>query len=193
MRALELWTLVLAIAATMAAVALLAYALVESDPILISPAFGLGLVPWIGWALVRNRMVNAGKSGFDAALAADFAGAEAQWWKGSGLALDRAGQRLLVGGRDGVTVLKLSEIASLRYVPHEAGSVSAAGAGSMGVVGLILAVFAIGSATAGHVGSGLFIVPAGRKSLQVFGIGKKDAEDWVARITSAAPGIKVLD
>ena len=90
-------------------------------------------------------------------------------------------------------MLKLSEIASLRYVPQEVGSVSAAGAGNMGVVGLILAVFAIGSATAGHVGSGLFIVPRGRKALQVFGIGKKDAEDWISKLTAAAPGISVLD
>lgn len=98
--------------------------------------------------------------------------------------------RLLVGGRDGVTVLPLGEIASLRYVPHEAGSVSAAGAGSMGVLGLILAVFAIGSATAGHVGSGLFIVPStpGRKSLQVFGIGKKDAEDWMLQDRRGSAG-----
>lgn len=193
MRALELWTLVLAIAATMAAVALLAYALVENDPILISPAFALGLVPWIGWALVRNRMVNAGRKGFDAALAADFAGAEAQWFKGSGLALDRAAGRLLVGDRDGLTVLRLAEIASLRYVPHDAGTVGAAGAGNMGIVGLILALFAIGAATAGHVGSGLFIMPAGRKSLQVFGISKKDAEAWMAKLTAAAPGIAIID
>jgi hypothetical protein len=193
MRALELWTLVLAIAATMVAVALLAFALVENEPSLISPAFGLGLVPWIGWALLRNRMINAGRKGFDAALAADFAGAEARWFKGSGLALDRAGGRLLVGDRDGVTVLPLADIASLRYVPQEVGSVSAAGASNMGVMGLILAVFAIGSATAGHVGSGLFIIPAGRKALQVFGIGKNDAEDWVAKITAVAPGISVLD
>ena len=195
MRALALWTLVLAIAATMVAVALLAYALVENDPILISPAFALGLVPWIGWALVRARMVNAGKQGFDAALAADFAGAEALWCQGSGLALDRTGGRLLVAQRDGLTVLPLAEISSLRYVPHDVGSVSAAGAGSMGVLGLILAIFAIGSATAGHVQSGLFIVPStpGRKALQVFGIGKKDAEDWMAKIRAAAPGIAILD
>ncbi len=193
MRALTLWMLVLAIAADMAALALAAFAVIEGVPALIPAALLLGVVPWIGWALLQNRMVNAGKQNFDAALAADFAGAEAQWFKGSGLALDRTGGRLLVGDRDGVTVLKLSEIASLRYVPHEVGSVSAAGASNMGVVGLILAVFAIGSATAGHVGSGLFIVPTGRKSQQVFGIGKTDAEDWIEKITAAAPGIAILD
>jgi hypothetical protein len=193
MRALELWMLVLAIAADMAALALIAFALVENEPSLIAPGIALAFLPWIGWALVRNRMVNAGKTGFDAALAADFAGAEAQWFKGSGLALDRAGGRLLVGDRDGVTVLKLSEIASLRYVPQEVGSVSAAGASNMGFVGLILAIFAVGSATAGHLGSGLFIMPSGRKALQVFGLSKKDAEAWIEKITAAAPGITVLD
>jgi hypothetical protein len=193
MRALELWMLVLAIAADMAALALIAFALVENEPSLIAPGIALAFLPWIGWALVRNRMVNACKTGFDAALAADFAGAEAQWFKGSGLALDRAGERLLVGDRDGVTVLKLSEIASLRYVPQEVGSVSAAGASNMGVVGLILAVFAVGSATAGHLGSGLFIMPSGRKALQVFGLSKKDADAWIEKITAAAPGITILD
>jgi hypothetical protein len=192
MRALALWTLVLAIAATMGALALLAFALVEDEASLIAPAIALIVVPWIVWALVRLRMEGAGRKGFDAALAADFAGAEAQWFKGSGLALDRAGQRLLVGQRDGVTVLPLADIASLRYVPVEVGSVSAAGASNMGVVGLILAIFAVGAATAGHVQSGLFIIPAGGKSLQVFGIGKKDAEDWMAKITAAAPGISVV-
>lgn len=192
MRALDLLTLVLAIIGTMIGVALLAFAIVEREPGLIFPALAIAILPWGLWAFVRAKARDQGRKAFEVELAGDFAGAEAQWFKGSGLALDRTSRRLVVGGRDGITVLALSEIASLRYVPPEPGSVGAAGMNNAGLLGVVLAILTIGSATAGHVGSGLFIATSesNRKPLQVFGIPKKDAEAWIAKLTAAAPQIR---
>lgn len=194
MRALALLTLVFAIAASLGALGVLVYAIAARESGLIWPAIALAVVPWIVWAVVNGAARDQGRKAFDAAVAA-IPGAEAQWFKGSGIALDRAGGQVLTGGRDGTATLALADIASLRYVPPEAGNVSAAGMSNMGVIGLILAALAIGNATSSYVGSGLHIVPRapGRKPLHVFGIPKQDAEDWIAKLVAAEPAISVIE
>lgn len=194
MRGLALLTLILAIAATAGAAALLAFSIIEREPGLIWPAIALAIVPWVIWAVVNGAARNQGRKAFEAAVAG-LPAADAQWFNGSGIALDRAGRQVLAGGRDGTVMLGLADISGLRYVPPEAGNVSAAGMSNMGVVGLLLAALSIGNATASYVGSGLHIIPRapGRKPLHVFGIGKKDAEDWIARLVAAEPAISVLD
>ena len=110
----------------------------------------------------------------------------ANWYDGSGLALDRANGKLLVGSRGEVAVHALGDLTEVEFVPESAGSVSAAGVSNAGVLGAILALFAIGSATSGHLGSGLFLTLGGRK-WQVFGVDMEEAKLWMAELRQVAP------
>ncbi len=194
MRGLTFLLLVLAIAGTALGAVGIAYAVVE-DPAFYAPSFAVLLLPWIGWALARNRSTNEGRAAFDAALAAGFRADHRQWFKGSGLAIDSAAGKLLVASSGAAAVYPLSALKALRFVPESAGSVSAAGMSNMGILGAILAIFAIGSATAGHLAGGLFVTISGTPphTAQIFGIGKADAATWIARLQAMAPHVEVAD
>jgi hypothetical protein len=189
-RGLAFLLLVLAIAGTALGAVGIAYGLIE-DPYFLGPSIGLLIVPWVLWLVVRGRATDEGKATFDAALAA-FPASHSAWHKGSGLALDRDGTTLLVASRGQVASHPLTAVSAVRFVPESAGSVSAAGASSMGILGVILALFAIGSATAGHLESGLFLTIGGR-TWQVFGLSKAAANEWIERLRAAAPHIEVMD
>lgn len=184
MRGLAFLLLVLAIAGTAVGGAGIAYSFFEDREFLV-PSIALMVVPWAIWVPVRRRATAEGKAGFEAALHS-LEPETANWYDGSGLALDRANGKLAVASRREVAVHALSDLTEVEFVPESAGSVSAAGMSSAGVFGAILALFAIGSATSGHLGSGLFLTLGGRK-WQVFGIGMEEAGLWMAKLRQVAP------
>ncbi len=184
MRGLAFLLLVLAIAATAAGAFGLAFSFFE-DQAFIVPSLALMVVPWALWVPVRRRATAEGKAGFEAALST-IEPETANWYDGSGLALDRANGKLVVGSRGQVAVHALGDLTEVEFVPESAGSVSAAGVSNAGVLGTILALFAIGSATSGHLGSGLFLTLGGRK-WQVFGVDMEEAKLWMAELRQVAP------
>ena len=184
MRGLAFLLLVLAIASTAAGAFGLAFSFFE-DQAFIVPSLALMVVPWALWVPVRRRATAEGKAQFEAALQA-IEPETANWYDGSGLALDRANGKLVVGSRGQVAVHALGDLTEVEFVPESAGSVSAAGVSNAGVLGAILALFAIGSATSGHLGSGLFLTLGGRK-WQVFGVDMEEAKLWIAALRRVAP------
>lgn len=184
MRGLAFLLLVLAIAGTAVGGAGIAFSFFEDREFLV-PSIALMVVPWALWVPVRRRATAEGKAGFEAALHS-LEPETANWYDGSGLALDRANGKLAVASRREVGVFSVGELTEVEFVPESAGSVSAAGMSSTGVLGVILALFAIGSATSGHLGSGLFLTLGSRK-WQVFGIGKEEAGLWMAKLKQVAP------
>jgi len=183
-RGLAFLLLVLAIAGTAVGAFGIAYSFFEDREFLV-PSITLMVVPWALWVPLRRRVTTTGKAPFEAALGTIEPEA-ANWYDGSGLALDSANGRLLVGSRGEVAVHDLVDLTEVAFVPESAGSVSAAGMSGAGVLGAILALFAIGSATSGHLGSGLFLTLGGRK-WQVFGLGTEEAGLWVAKLRQVAP------
>ncbi len=184
MRGLAFLLLVLAIASTAAGAFGLAFSFFE-DQAFIVPSLALMVVPWALWVPVRRRATAEGRAQFEAALQA-IEPETANWYDGSGLALDRAHGKLVVGSRGQVAVHALGDLTEVEFVPESAGSVSAAGVSNAGVLGAILALFAIGSATSGHLGSGLFLTFGGRK-WQVFGVDMEEAKLWMAELRQVAP------
>lgn len=184
MRGLAFLLLVLAIASTAAGAFGLAFSFFE-DQAFIVPSLALMVVPWALWVPVRRRATAEGRAQFEAALSA-IEPETANWYDGSGLALDRANGKLVVGSRGQVAVHALGDLTEVEFVPESAGSVSAAGVSNAGVLGAILALFAIGSATSGHLGSGLFLTLGGRK-WQVFGVDMEEAKLWMAELRQVAP------
>lgn len=184
MRGLAFLLLILAIAGTTAGLFGIAYAFFEDQAALV-PSLALMVVPWVIWLPVQRRSTAQGRAAFEAALHT-LEPETANWYDGSGLALDRANGKLLVGNRGAVAVHALGDLTEVEFVPESAGSVSAAGVSNAGVVGAILALFAIGSATAGHLGGGLFLTLAGRK-WQVSGIARDEAELWIEALKPVAP------
>lgn len=184
LRGLAFLLLVLAIAGTALGGAGIAFSFFEDQAFLV-PSLALLVVPWAIWLPVQRRSTAEGKAAFERALHT-LEPETANWYDGSGLAMDRAHGKLLVGSRGAVAVHALGDLTEVEFVPESAGSVSAAGMSNAGVVGVILALFAIGSATAGHLGGGLFLTLAGRK-WQVAGIGKDEAELWIEALKPVAP------
>ncbi len=195
MRGLTFLLLIIAIIGTALGAVGIAYGIVEREAWMITPSLALIILPWIGWAVARVRTTNEGRAAFDAALAAGFRADKQQWFKGSGLAIDTAAGKLLVASRDSVAVHPVADLKAVLFVPESAGSVSAAGMSGMGIFGVVLALLAIGSATAGHLTSGLFITLSGNpvRSWQIFGISKADAEAWIERLRAAAPDMVVKE
>jgi hypothetical protein len=183
-RGLAFLLLVLAIASTAAGAFGLAFSFFEDQAFLV-PSLALMVVPWALWVPVRRRATAEGRAQFEAALSA-IEPETANWYDGSGLALDRANGKLVVGSRGQVAVHALGDLTEVEFVPESAGSVSAAGVSNAGVLGAILALFAIGSATSGHLGSGLFLTLGGRK-WQVFGVDMEEAKLWIAELRQVAP------
>lgn len=184
MRGLAFLLLVLAIAGTALGGAGIAYSYFEDQAFLV-PSLALLVAPWLVWLPVQRLATAEGKAAFEAALQA-LEPETANWYDGSGLALDRNNGKLLVGSRGAVAVHAISDLTEVEFVPESAGSVSAAGMSSAGILGAILALFSIGSATAGHLGGGLFLTLGGRK-WQVSGIGKDEAELWIKALKPVAP------
>ena len=184
MRGLAFLLLILAIAGTAVGVGGVAFSFFE-DRSLLFPSLALMIVPWGLWVPVRRRVTAQGRAQFEAALGS-LEPDVANWYDGSGLAIDSASGKLLVGSRGEVAFHDLAELTEVQFVPESAGSVSAAGASGMGALGAILALLAIGSATSGHLGSGLFLTLGGRK-WQVFGLGSEEAGLWVAKLKEIAP------
>lgn len=184
MRGLAFLLLILAIAGTTAGLFGIAYAFFEDQAALV-PSLALMVAPWAIWLPVRRMATAQGKSAFEAALET-IQPDNANWYDGSGLALDRTNGKLLVGNRGAVAVHALGDLTEVQFVPESAGSVSATGMSNAGILGVILALFAIGSATAGHLGGGLFLTLAGRK-WQVSGIARDEAELWIEALKPVAP------
>jgi hypothetical protein len=183
-RGLAFLLLVLAIASSTAGLFGITYSFFEDQGFLV-PSIALVVVPWAIWVPVRRLTTAQGKAAFETALAT-IEPDVANWYDGCGLALDRTNSKLLLGSRREVIAYPLADLSEVEFVPESAGSVSAAGMSNMGVFGAILALFAIGSATAGHLGGGLFLTLAGRK-WQISGIGRDDAEPWIAALKAVAP------
>ncbi len=184
MRGLAFLLLVLAIACTALGGAGIAYSYFEDQAFLV-PSLALLVAPWLVWLPVQRLATAEGKAAFEAALRS-IEPETANWYDGSGLALDRANGKLLVGSRGEVAVHPLGDLAEVEFVPESAGSVSAAGVSNAGVLGVILALFAVGSATAGHLGGGLFLTLGGRK-WQVSGVDIEEARLWMAALRQVAP------
>lgn len=186
MRGLAFLLLVLAIAGTALGGAGIAYSYFEDQAFLV-PSLALLVAPWLVWLPVQRLATAEGKAAFEAALQA-LEPETANWYDGSGLALDRNNGKLLVGSRGAVAVHAIGDLTEVEFVPESAGSVSAAGMSSAGILGAILGLFAIGSATAGHLGGGLFLTLGGRK-WQVSGVDIEEARLWMAALRQVAPHV----
>lgn len=184
MRGLAFLLLILAIAGTALGAGGIAFSFFEDGGLLL-PSIALMVLPWALWVPARRRATAQGRAPFEAALIS-LEPNVANWYDGSGLALDSANGKLLVGSRGEVALHSLGDLTEVQFVPESVGSVSAGGASSMGALGAILALFAIGSATAGHLGSGLFLTLGGRR-WQVFGVGKDEAQLWMVELRKVAP------
>jgi len=182
-RGLALFLLVLAIAATAVGAAGIAYSFFENTNLLV-PSIALMVVPWAIWVPIRRLVTAQGKGPFEAALDTIEPQA-ANWYDGSGLALDRTNGKLLVGSRGEVAVHSIVELTEVEFVPEGAASVAAGGLSGTSL-GAILALFAIGSATSAHVASGLYLTLGGRR-WHVFGIGSEEAGLWMDELRKLAP------
>lgn len=163
MRALATFLLVLAIAGTALGLAGVAYSFFVDSGFLV-PSLALLVVPWVIWRPVGRLATAEGKAPFEAALQ-QLEPETANWYDGSGLALDRANGKLLVGGRRELAVYSLSELTEVQFVPESAASASAASA---------------------RLGGGLFLAFGGR-TWQVSGIGQDEAELWIGALRDVAP------
>lgn len=137
-----------------------------ADPNLLIPSIALIVVPWALWLPLRRWATGEGKAPFERALET-IEPETANWYDGSGLALDRANGKLLVGGRGEVAVHAVTNLTDIHFVPESAAPL-------------------FGGGTASNPGSGLYLTLGGRK-WHVSGIGSEEAGLWIYKLRQAAP------
>lgn len=133
---------------------------------LVVPSLALIVVPWALWLPARRWATSEGKAPFQAALETIEPEA-ANWYDGSGLALDSANGKLLVGSRGKVAVHAVADLTDAEFIPESAAPL-------------------FGSGTAENPGSGLYLTLGGRK-WHMFGIDSEEARLWMEKLRQVAP------
>lgn len=167
MRRLASILLVLAVAATTLGAGGIGFGFFE-DLSLLVPSIALMVVPWAIWVPVRRRATAEGRAPFQAALNT-IEPETANWYDGSGMALDRTHGKLLVGSRGDVAVHAVGDLTDVEFVPESAAP-----------------LFSIGREGSGHPGSGLFLTLGGRQ-WHVSGIDSEEAGLWMEALRQVAP------
>ena len=190
MRVASFLLLIAAIACTVAGGGAIVFGLMEREEGLVLPGVLVMVMPWLAYWAARKSAREAGRRGFDAALADGFKPDHQAWFNGSGLAIDETAGRLLVADTRGAAVYPLADLEKLRFVPEQVGAV-VPGAG-ISILSFLLTIFAFFSATAGHLKAGLFLTTTGQgaRTWHMYGIGKRHAQEWIARLIAIAPHVK---
>ena len=137
-----------------------------ADQHLLVPSIAMIVVPWALWLPARRWATSEGKAPFEAALET-IEPESANWYDGSGLALDSANGKLLVGSRGEVAVHAVTDLTDVQFVPESAAPL-------------------FGSGTLDNPGSGLYLTLGGRK-WHVYGIGSEEAGLWMDKLRQVAP------
>jgi uncharacterized membrane protein YtjA (UPF0391 family) len=138
------------------------------DASLFIPSLALLVVPWAIFIPVRRLATAQGKAPFQAALN----GVEpdtANWYDGSGLALDRTNGKLVIADRGDVAVHAVNDLTDVEYVPESAAP-----------------LFPSRRGASGPQGSGLFLT-LGERKWQVSGIDVEEARLWIEALRQVAP------
>ncbi len=177
-RAKALVALIIAMFASIGGLVLLTLSLLDVPGGSLPLGLALLVVPWIGYVLIRRSARSEGQKGFNATIASGFPARHRQWFSGSGLALDSDAGQLLVSSRGLARIYPLSELSECRYVAETGGNLGVAGVSDLGVLGLVLSIFAISSASSAHLQSGLHLRFQDGRSWQISGVSAKQAEEW---------------
>lgn len=171
MRSLANALLILAIVVSTVGAGVFGYSFFAATHLLV-PSIVMIVAPWALWLPARRWATNEGKAPFEAALET-IEPETANWYDGSGLALDATNGKLLVGTRREVAVHALTDLTGVQYVPESAAPL-------------------FGSGTADRPGSGLYLTLHGR-NWHVFGIGGDEARLWIAKLREVAPHARLKE
>lgn len=132
------------------------------------------------WLTMRANA--EGKAAFEAAIAAGFRADDRGWYEASGLAVDKAGGKVLLGEAKSVRTVPAAAVSEVSYVPLRFAP--SYGTGIMALIG----VFGqIGAAMHNFSQAGLYVAAGGQRT-RIIGVKQGDSEKWKALIEAARAG-----